>query len=90
MTERRRVHYSGHVQGVSFRYTTVSIARRYRVAGFVQNLADGRVVVVAEGEAAELDPFLRDVAETMAVYVRDSHVELGPPTGEFSGFGVRY
>ena len=90
MTERRRVHYSGHVQGVGFRYTTAAIARRYRVSGFVQNLADGRVVVVAEGEAAELDRFLQDVAETMADFVRDSQADLGPATGEFSGFGVRY
>jgi acylphosphatase len=41
--QRREVHYSGHVQGVGFRYTTRSIARGYEVTGFVQNLEDGRV-----------------------------------------------
>ena len=90
MIERRRVHYSGHVQGVGFRYTAVSIARRYRVSGYVQNLSDGRVVVVAEGEGAELDRFLADVAETMADYIRVPQTDIEQPTGEFRGFGVRF
>ena len=90
MTERRRVYYNGHVQGVGFRYTAISIARRYRVAGYVQNLSDGRVVVVAEGEGVELDRFLADVAETMADYIRSTQSNPEPPTGEFRDFGVRY
>ena len=53
--ERRQVRYSGHVQGVGFRYTAVSISRRHTVTGFVQNLSDGSVVLVAEGQAKSLD-----------------------------------
>jgi acylphosphatase len=90
MMERRRVHFSGRVQGVGFRYTTVAIARRHAVTGYVQNLSDGRVVLVAEGEAAELDRFLADLSETMQDYVRDTQSETSPPTGEFQGFQVRY
>ena len=90
MIERRRVHYSGHVQGVGFRYTAISISRRYTVAGYVQNLPDGRVVVVAEGEGAELDRFLVDVAEAMADYIRSTQSNPELPTGEFRDFGVRY
>jgi acylphosphatase len=88
--ERRRVHFAGRVQGVGFRYTTVSVARRYAVSGYVQNLSDGRVVLVAEGAGVELDRFLADLGETMREYIRDSHCESGPPTGEFRGFQVRY
>ena len=88
--ERRRVHFAGRVQGVGFRYTAVSVARRYAVAGYVQNLSDGRVVLVAEGEGAELDRFLADLGETMRAYIRDTQSESGPPTGEFRGFQVRY
>jgi len=36
------VHYSGQVQGVGFRYTTLLLARGYDVSGSVQNLADAR------------------------------------------------
>jgi acylphosphatase len=78
------------VQGVGFRYTAVSVARRHTVTGYVQNLSDGRVVVVAEGVGAELDRFLADLGETMREYVRETLSESGPPTGEFRGFHVRY
>ena len=88
--QRRRVYFSGHVQGVGFRYTAVSVARRYAVAGYVQNLPGGRVVLVAEGEGAELDRFLADLSETMRAYIRDTQTEPRPPTGEFRGFQVRY
>ena len=42
--ERRTVYYSGHVQGVGFRYETRSLANQFDVTGFVQNLDDGRVL----------------------------------------------
>ena len=48
--ERRRVVFSGRVQGVGFRFTCQSLARGFDVAGYVRNLADGRVELVAEGE----------------------------------------
>jgi len=47
--ERRTIHFSGRVQGVGFRYTARSVALQYDVHGYIRNLADGRVEVVAEG-----------------------------------------
>ena len=44
-----------------FRFTTERIASRFAVDGFVKNLPDGRVLVVVEGEAKELDRFLAEV-----------------------------
>jgi acylphosphatase len=78
------------VQGVGFRFTTERIARRYAVDGFVKNLPDGRVLVVAEGETKELDRFLAEVQKQMAGNIRTVAIEPGEPNGEFSGFGVRY
>lgn len=88
--QRRTVHYSGRVQGVGFRYTTVSVARRYAVSGYVQNLQDGRVVLVAEGEESALVAFLADVAETMQHVISRVHSEASPATGEYHGFTVRH
>lgn len=88
MIEQRRIHFSGHVQGVGFRYTARSVARRYAVGGFVQNLPDGRVVLVAEGEGAELERYLDDLGETMRGYIRGTESETCPATGEFAGFEV--
>jgi acylphosphatase len=87
---RCTVYYSGHVQGVGFRYTTHSIARGYDVSGFVQNLPDGRVELVAEGEKPEIDSFLRDVRERFLNYIRKELCDVGPATGEFTGFDIRH
>ncbi len=90
MAERRTVYYSGRVQGVGFRYTAESIARRYAVAGYVQNLCDGRVVVVAEGDGGELDRYLTELGEAMGRNIRDTVSESGPATGDFASFSVRH
>jgi acylphosphatase len=52
------VHYTGHVQGVGFRHAVLQVAREFEVAGYVQNLADGRVRLEApstEENAAYLE-----------------------------------
>jgi acylphosphatase len=49
---RRRLLVSGDVQGVFYRDTCRSVAERAGVAGSAANLADGRVEVILEGEAA--------------------------------------
>ena len=50
----RRILVSGRVQGVAFRAATEARARALGLAGFVRNLRDGRVEVVAQGEAAQV------------------------------------
>ena len=75
---------------MGFRYTTVRIAGEFAVEGFVQNLDDGRVLVVAEGEPGELDRFFARLQDEMAHNIRQTQVTPGPATGEFVGFGVRY
>jgi len=47
----------GLVQGVSFRYYTAQTARQLSLAGYVRNLPDGTVEVLAEGEEGSLDEF---------------------------------
>ena len=87
--QRRTIYFDGRVQGVGFRYTTHAIAARYDVTGFVQNLADGRVLLVAEGAAAVLDAFLGDLEAEMARHIDRCQVSVTSPSGEFAGFSVR-
>jgi acylphosphatase len=88
--QRCEVWYSGHVQGVGFRYTTCSIARGFLVNGYVRNSPDGRVHVVAEGEASEVNAFLDEVECRMEQYIRDIRKDKTAATGEFTKFDVRY
>lgn len=87
---RRLVHYRGSVQGVGFRYTVCRLAAGLKITGYVQNLADGRVRLVAEGESREVDQLLDRVAERMGHYIVEVESSPGDATGEFADFGVRY
>ena len=89
--ERRRVQYSGSVQGVGFRQTTMRIARGFAVTGFVRNLPDGRVELVVEGEAAVVASFLGAVQERLGECIQD--VEGAPlpcDTSAFEGFTIQF
>lgn len=87
---RRTVHFSGRVQGVGFRYTTCQIAARFPVVGYTKNLPDGRVEVVVEGAASDVERFLSAVAKEMASNIRASEKHESAATNEFRGFDVRF
>ncbi len=87
---RTTVLFSGHVQGVGFRYTTARLAGHRRVTGYVRNLPDGRVELVAEGSPGEIDGLIADIEEAMSGCIRDRQVARGPETGEFHGFTIRH
>ena len=88
--ERREVLYSGRVQGVGFRYTAQNIAHGYNITGYVCNLPDGRVQLVAEGTTGQLDRFLSQVRTTMASNISGCHLDKVSATGEFSEFAIRF
>jgi acylphosphatase len=87
---RRTVYFSGQVQGVGFRYTACRIAGGYDVTGFVRNLPDGRVHLVAEGESDEIDRFLEGIGSKMAGLIQGVQANDAPPTGQFADFGVAF
>jgi len=87
---RALAHYSGSVQGVGFRYTARRAASGFAVAGYVRNLFDGRVEVVAEGTRAEISAFLGAVSRAMGDYIDDCDLRWQAASGEFSGFHIRY
>lgn len=87
---RRTAYFSGQVQGVGFRYTARNLAERFQVVGYVKNLPDGRVELVAEGDASELDRFHGAVLDAMGDNVKDACISDSPPTGEFTAFKVAH
>lgn len=87
---RYHVFYSGRVQGVGFRFTTRQVARRHPVTGYVRNLPDGRVELVAEGRKEHVRNLLADIREAMEGYIADAEVSQSSATGEFDDFHVRH
>ena len=90
MLKRAHAYYEGRVQGVGFRFTVMGASRPYDVSGFVRNLRDGRVEVVAEGEEKEIRAFLEDVSTVMKGYIRNEDVSWQEHVGEFQEFSVEY
>ena len=83
------VYFSGRVQGVGFRYSTLQVAKEFEVAGFVCNLPDGRVLVEVEGREAEVGKFIEAVGERMHDCVRKVERSARPRVPEFGGFTIR-
>jgi len=88
--QRREVYYQGMVQGVGFRFTARQLAGRFAVTGYVQNLADGRVLLVAEGDAEEVERFLGSVRMKLGQYITQTGESLSRASGEFERFDIRF
>jgi acylphosphatase len=83
------VCYAGRVQGVGFRYTVKSVALGFEVTGAVRNLPDGRVELVAEGAADELEAFRKAVQDSeVGRFVRNEETHWSEASGEFRGFEI--
>tara|TARA_B100001559_G_scaffold241820_1_gene204830 strand:+ start:244 stop:522 length:279 start_codon:yes stop_codon:yes gene_type:complete len=90
---QKRIHIfvTGRVQGVFFRQSTRVVAIKNNVNGWVCNLDDGRVEIVAEGETKNINN-LADWCKTGPANSRVDEFELSEEgfTGEFENFEVRY
>jgi acylphosphatase len=81
--------FTGHVQGVGFRYTACQIAEGYDIVGWVRNEPDGSVRCVVEGSPEQVDRFIAALQQAMAGHIRDARIGRSQATGEFAGFAVR-
>ncbi len=82
------VYFSGRVQGVGFRATAAALARDYPVTGWVKNLPDGRVQLLAEGPEQAVRTFLQDLRSRFAGYISEELVETRQPSGGHTHFRV--
>ena len=86
----KRIIFVGRVQGVGFRFTAHSIARRYELTGFVRNLSDGNVEMLAQGQAEDIEMSLRDINKIFAGYISETRIEDIEPDNSFKGFRITF
>lgn len=85
----KRVIFDGRVQGVGFPHTVLEAAKGFEVSGWVKNLADGTVELVACGDDEEIGEFIREIVEEspMARHIR--HHAVAPAAIEEPPRGFR-
>ncbi|MFG0283391.1 MAG: acylphosphatase [Phycisphaerales bacterium JB039] len=89
MAQRRRARYTGRVQGVGFRATTLSIARDYDVVGWVRNDPDGAVTLEAQGDPEEVSRFLDAVADRMGELISAVDTDTIRALGQERSFTIQ-
>jgi len=81
----------GLVQGVGYRFFVIRRAELLGLTGWVKNLPDGTVEVVAEGDRELLEELIKELWKgPSAAQVTDVVVNWERYTGEFKNFDVRW
>lgn len=89
--KRMKAIFHGYVQGVGFRFTADKISRKFMVTGYVRNLIDGTVELLAEGMEKELQEFLKAVRSSdLGPNILEVQVDWDQPaTGQFHNFTIK-
>ena len=89
--KRLRVLFEGHVQGVGFRYTVLELAEGLSLNGYVMNLMDGDVELVAEAPEDVLFQLLDRIHQSrLQRYITRERVNWSSPHHDHQGFRIRH
>ena len=86
----KHIIFTGHVQGVGFRFTAQRIASRHQLSGFVRNLPDGSVEILAQGKSEDVDGCIEDIKTDFAGYVRQTIIEDVPVNPAYKNFRIAF
>ena len=90
--EKTQLHaiVNGRVQGVSFRYYTTLHAADLGVVGWVQNLPDGTVEILAEGTREQLEAMAEFLHHgPLGAQVISVDLQWDTATGKYTDFVIR-
>lgn len=89
--KRCHIIVAGVVQGVFYRAHTEDMARKLGLTGWVRNLPDGSVEVIAEGEESALEEFTKWCRRgPPSAIVSEVKTNFSKPTGEFNSFKIKF
>jgi len=86
----KRMIFIGRVQGVGFRFTAHRMASRHQLTGFVRNLPDGTVEMLAQGPARDIDDCIQDIKEYCGDYLRETRIQEIPTDPKYKDFRITF
>ncbi len=90
MKETAHIYFSGRVQGVGFRFTCRSLAIKHSIKGWVRNMPDGRVELLAQADSEKIIAFLNDLRKEFKGYILNEETEWLKPEEDYKDFGIRF
>lgn len=86
----KRFIFVGRVQGVGFRFTAHRIAKRSQLTGFVRNLPDGAVEMLAQGRIRDINDCIVAIQENFAGHIGGITVDDVPPNPKYTDFKITF
>ena len=84
-----QIFFEGNVQGVGFRWSVKHVATGFDIVGWVRNLSDGRVELLAEGVKDELEAFRQGIRDSgLEHFIQKEDVSWNEAKNEFRGFEI--
>jgi acylphosphatase len=91
MKEQRHLRIHGKVQGVGYRFFATRVARRMGLKGWIQNMRDGAVEALVEGEKQAIDDWIEELREgPRFAEVTKIEQESRDFTGSLPDFDVKF
>ena len=91
MKELRHIRIHGKVQGVGYRFFATRVARRLGLKGSIQNLRDGTVEALVEGDKEKIDEWIEELKEgPRYAEVTQIDQETKDFTGRLGDFDVKF
>lgn len=86
----KHVIFIGRVQGVGFRFTAHRIAARHFLTGFVRNLPDGTVEMLAQGQPKDISGCIAEIERAMHGYITETKITDLPADPRHTNFKITF
>ena len=86
----KHIVFTGRVQGVGFRFTSLRVANRYGLTGQVRNLPSGGVEMIAQGRDDDIKDCIRDIQESLPGYITETKVEEIGFDSQYNDFKITF
>ena len=87
---RAHIFYSGMVQGVGFRFTVLRCAQDLDLRGWVKNLPDGRVEILAEGDRGKITQLCQNLEKHFQGYIKHKIIDFADAQRNYADFEIAF